>query len=138
MGVLIDAVNRQIEQSIYENPSKEAKIKLASTCELIKKIAIIVAIATPILAFFKPYIFGFVAAVAIGLIGYDIFNMADNLGDAAKLSAEGGTPGDSSNFEMLIESTLLTKALYHRVLSGESEVMEPDDLSSFEPESAEL
>lgn len=112
MTVLLDAVNQQIDESIYGNRSTDAKYKLASKCDTIKHISIIIAIAAPIFAFFLPAVFGVVTCFALGLIGYDLFNMADNLGDAARLSAEGGKPSPSkSNIGMLFESTLLAKYL---------------------------
>jgi|GEM_PF-4262505 len=124
MTTLVNAINSQIQETIYENPSKEAKFKLASQCDSLKKVAIIAVIAAPIFAFFLPYVFGAVSCLMIGLVGYDVFNMVDNLGDAAKLSAEGGRQGDSrSNVEMLVESTILAKALYNS-LHGERPEMD--------------
>ncbi len=138
MAVLIDAVNSQIEYSVYENQSKEAKYKLASQCEAIKKIAIVAAIVSPVFAFFLPTAFRLVACLAIGLVGYDIFNMADNLGDAAKLSAEGGTPVDGSNMEMLVESTLIAKPLYKKIASqADSQMDLPQESSNLAPVDAQ-
>ena len=120
MSVLVEAINHQIEQSIYEEESQEAKFKLASQCNAIKKIAIITVVVAPIFAFFLPSIFGLVACLAIGLAGYDIFNMADNLGDAARMSARMSSEWEDfessqSNVDMLVDSTLLAKALYGRI-----------------------
>lgn len=138
MSVLIDAINSQIEYSVYENQSKEAKYKLASQCEIIKKIAIVAAIVCPVFAFFLPTVFRLVACLAIGLVGYDIFNMADNLGDAAKLSAEGGSPGAGSNMDMLVESTLVAKPLYKKILSQVDSQMDlPHELSDSAPVDAQ-
>ena len=112
MSVLLDAINQQIDESVYRNHS-EAKYKLASKCDLVKMVSIVVAIIAPIFAFFLPHVFGVVASAALGFIGYDLFNMADNLGDAARLSAEGGRPSPSkSNIAMLFESTILTQYLF--------------------------
>jgi hypothetical protein len=116
MAVLLDAIHHQINHSIYENPSNEAKYQLVSSCEWVKRITGIIFIAAPIFAFCLPYVFGVVTCIGLGLFCFDIFNMADNVGDAAKLSAEGGAPSTSrTNVEMLVESTLLAKSLYNRI-----------------------
>ena len=128
MSVLLDAINYQINNSVYENPSNEDKYKLVSSCDFVKKTSIIAAIVAPILAFFLPAVFGVVTCIGMGLICYDIFNMADNLGDAAKLSAEGGTSGSSqTNVEMLVDSTLLAKSLYTRIQNQVTEQQNSDD-----------
>jgi hypothetical protein len=91
-----------------------------------------------VFAFFLPIVFSVVACLAIGLVGYDIFNMADNLGDAAKLSAVGGTPAAGSNMDMLVESTLITKPLYKKILSQVDPQMEiPHESSDSAPVEAQ-
>lgn len=113
MTVLIDVINKQINDSIYKNPSTNAKYRLASKCDALKKVSIVVAIAVPIFAFFLPYVFGLASSVVCGLIGYDLFNMANNLAHAARSSAEGGNPSSKrTNLEMLLDSTILTNHLF--------------------------
>lgn len=119
MSILIEALNRQIDQTIHQSDSTEAKMKIAAQCEMIKKVSIIAAIAAPIFAFFLPYVFGVGACLAIGLVGYDCFNIADNLGDAAKLSAQGGQPSPTrSNTDVLFDGTILTNWIVNRGLLG--------------------
>jgi hypothetical protein len=132
MTTFVNAINQQIQETIYENPSNDAKFQLASQCNTLKKVAIIAVIAAPIFAFFLPYAFGAVSCLAIGLVGYDVFNMIDNVGDAAKLSAEGGRPGDSqSNIEMLVESTILARAIYNSIRGEgpDADRLQPTDQS---------
>jgi outer membrane biosynthesis protein TonB len=141
MKVIVDAINSQIESSVYETPSKEGKFKLASQCENIKKIAIIAVVVAPVFAFFLPKVFSVAVCLAIGLLGYDIFNMADNLGDAARVSAAGGVPEGGSNMEMLVESTLLAKPIYRKMAAADpqmdvaAEATEPADAAPIDVES---
>lgn len=116
MAVIIDAINQQMDYSIYENQSVAAKFQLASKCDLLKKIAIVIAIATPVFAFFLPNVYAVISCLTLGVIGYDVFNIADNLGDAAKHSAE-GTPPPSvrSNIAILLDGTILAGAIYRRL-----------------------
>jgi len=115
MTFLTEAVNRQIDQSIFANPSNEEKLQLAKRCDFVKKASIIAAIVAPVFAFFLPYVFGFSVCFVMGLIGYDLFNAADNLGDAARLSAEGGSPpAAKQNIEILLEGTLAGRFLLRK------------------------
>jgi hypothetical protein len=140
MAAVIDAINHQIEYSIYKNESKDAKVQLASTCETIKRAAIIViAIAVPFFSACLPNVFRLACCFGIGVVSYDIFNMANNLGNAAKFSAKGVDPGNASNVEMLVDSTLLAKALYNiyaEVKESQTDQKDPalpiDDLSEFD------
>lgn len=133
MTVLIDVINQQINESIYKNSSSNAKYRLASKCDAIKKVSIVVAIAVPIFAFFLPYIFGLVSSVACGLIGYDLFNMANNLAHAARSSAEGGNPSSKrTNLDMLLDSTILTIGLF-RWFMNDKEPASRDLFSSNAP-----
>jgi hypothetical protein len=113
MSVVVDAISQQMDESIYNNPSNESKFRLASECDNLKRVAMVVAVATPIFAFFLPYVFGVLACITIGIGAYEIFNIADNLGDAAKLSAEGALRLHQPNIEILLDGTL-TGWLFHR------------------------
>lgn len=112
MTVFLDAINQQIDESIYGDQSVDAQYKLASECDAIKRVSIVVAIAAPVFAFFLPTVFGVLTGCGLGLVAYDVFTMADNLGGVARLSAEGGKPSPAkSNMKMLFESTFLAKYL---------------------------
>ncbi|MGI0060152.1 MAG: hypothetical protein ACREBJ_10345 [Nitrosotalea sp.] len=121
MGLLVNALNRQIDQTIHANPSPANKLQLGATCGLFKKAAIVTAVATPIFAFFLPVAFSLIVCLTTAILGYEVFNIADNLGDMAKQSADGIRPNLSkTNTEVLLEDTLLTAALYRKYLAPAS------------------
>lgn len=105
MSAILDAVNSQLDQSIYSNRSSEDRFVVISQCEFLKKITMITAIAAPIFAFYFPAIFGVVSCFTLGLIAYDLFNMIDNFGDAVRMSVAGVRFRPQSHIAALLEGT---------------------------------
>ena len=110
-------MERQLDYSLYApERSFESKQTFASSWEKIKVAAAVIAFAAPVFAFFFPVIFMTAASFTTALIMYDLFNIADNLGDAARHSAQGFRPdGNPSHVEMMLESTLLANCIYQRM-----------------------
>ena len=117
MTVLVQALEQQLNQSLYgAAQTSENKQKIATNWNRIKGAAAIVAFATPFFAFFFPIIFMAAVSLTTALIAYDLFNVADNLSDAAHQSAQGFKPaGNVSHTEMVLESTLLANCIYQRI-----------------------
>ena len=117
MSFLIQAINQQIDHSIYApEQTAENKRSITTNCDRIKIAAAITAFATPVFAFFFPVAFVTTVSLVTALIAYDLFNMADNLGDAARISAQGIKPdGNTSHIEMMLESTQLINRIYNRM-----------------------
>lgn len=119
MSFLVNALEQQLRHSLYApEQSSENKGKIAVNCERIKTAAAVIAFATPVFAFFFPVIFTTIASFTTALIAYDLFNIADNLGDAARHSAQGFNPAtDVSQTEMLLDNTLLLTRIYKRMIA---------------------
>lgn len=115
MSLLISAVNQQIEQSLFSaEQTPQGKAKIADACGMIKVASAITAFAVPILAFFLPAVFSVVFCIGLGLVCYDLSNMADNIGDAARQSLQGFKPRSNvdAHIHMLIDDTLIAKRIY--------------------------
>ena len=119
MSFLVTALDQQIYQSIYApDQSPERKRSISNSCERTKTIAAIITFATPVFTLCFPTIFTAIISLAVALIAYDLFNMADNLSDAVRHSAQGTQPDTpASHIEMLLERTLLTTHIYKRILA---------------------
>ncbi len=119
MSFLVNAVEQQLRYSLYApEQSSENKTRIATNCERIKSVAAVVAFATPAFAFFFPAIFTGIFAFATALVAYDLFNIADNLRDAARHSAQGMKPTiEASQTEMLLDNTLLSTLIYKRMIA---------------------
>lgn len=117
MSCLIQAINQQIDHSIYaSDQTAENKRRITTNCDRIKVAAAIIAFATPVFAFFFPAAFMTSISLVTALVAYDLFNMADNLGDAARSSAQGIKPDTSvPHVEMMLESTQLINRIYNRM-----------------------
>lgn len=117
MSFLIQALDEQLYHSLYApNLRTEDKQRFATLCNRIKVAAAVVAFTAPVFAFFLPIVFTTVVSFATVLITYDLFNIADNLGDAARHSAQGFKPTKgTSHVEIMIESTLLANHIYQRI-----------------------
>ncbi len=117
MTILIQAIEQQLNQSLYgAAQSTENKQRIATNWNRIKAAAGVIAFATPFFAFFFPIIFMASVSLTTGLIAYDLFNIADNLSDAARQSLQGFKPAsNASQVEMMLESTLLANCIYQRI-----------------------
>lgn len=117
MTVLVQALEQQLNQSLYgAGQSLEDKQRMATNWNRIKGASAVVAFATPFFAFFFPIIFMATISLTTALLAYDLFNIADNLSDAARQSAQGFKPaGNASQVEMVLESTLLANCIYQRI-----------------------
>lgn len=114
MSILVETINHQINESIFSpQQTKEGKYRIASQCDKLKVASAIVVCTAPFFACFFPQIFCTVVCLGLGFVGYDVFNMADNLGDAARQSAQGFRPEHpESNIDMFLESTFLTRWIF--------------------------
>jgi hypothetical protein len=119
MTALVNSIDQQIDRSIYSSrQTSENKHGIAAACENIKIAAAVAVCTAPIFALFFPKAFSLVVCLIAAVISYDIFNMADNLGDAARHSAQGILPAEPrSNTRTLIENTLLAGRIYKRMLA---------------------
>jgi len=116
LSPLVNATNQQIWNSVYDPKQPvENKREISRACDRIKTTAAVVAFAIPVFAFFLPVLTNFLVSAMVAVIAFEVFNIADNISDAARDAAQGHIPPrNASHIRAMLESTQVAKRVFDR------------------------